>query len=483
MTVVPLEAALAAGPYDLVVVGTGFASTFFLTGWLEKARDPGRILVIERGRHDTHAWRVANRRYASIDHESTFRRSGRPDKEWTFTVAFGGSSNCWTGNVPRLLPSDFRLRSLYGVGDDWPIGYDDLAPHYDRVEAVMEVSGPERTPFPRSGPYPQPPHRPSEPDRIMAAAWPDHYFTMPTARARVATAHRPPCCASGVCGICPVNAKFTLLNDTADLFDDPRLTVVLETEALAVETAAGRATGVRLRHAGREQVVPAALVVLGANAIFNAHLLLASGDTHPLVGRRLHEQVGVEAEVFLDGVDNFQGSTFITGHGYMLYDGPHRREHAACLMEFHNVGRLRADFGKWRQVLPLRLVFEDLPQERNRVLAPDDGSGRPIAHFEGHSDYADRGIAAAEAALPRVLAALPVERIEVRKPVLRTEAHIQGTVMMGDDPATSVVDRTLVHHAVRNLVVLGSSAFPSCSPANPTLTLSALSLWSAAHLA
>jgi choline dehydrogenase-like flavoprotein len=63
-----------------------------------------------------------------------------------------------------------------------------------------------------------------------------------------------------------------------------------------------------------------------------------------------------------------------------------------------------------------------------------------------------------------------------------TESHILGTVVMGNDPATSVVDRTLVHHRLRNLVVLGGSAFPTVSPANPTLTISALSLWSAAKV-
>ena len=47
---------------------------------------------------------------------------------------------------------------------------------------------------------------------------------------------------------------------------------------------------------------------------------------------------------------------------------------------------------------------------------------------------------------------------------------------MGNDPATSVVDRNLVPHRIRNLAVLGSGAFPCATPANPTLTLAALSL-------
>jgi choline dehydrogenase-like flavoprotein len=53
---------------------------------------------------------------------------------------------------------------------------------------------------------------------------------------------------------------------------------------------------------------------------------------------------------------------------------------------------------------------------------------------------------------------------------------------MGNDPSDSVVDRTLRHHKVRNLLVLGSGAFPTCPAANPTLTLSSLSTWAAARL-
>jgi len=77
--------------------------------------------------------------------------------------------------------------------------------------------------------------------------------------------------------------------------------------------------------------------------------------------------------------------------------------------------------------------------------------------------------------------ALPIENIESIS-VARSTSHIQGTVVMGNDPATSVVDRHLVHHRIRNLAILGASAFPTASPAYPTLTISALSLWAADHL-
>lgn len=75
--------------------------------------------------------------------------------------------------------------------------------------------------------------------------------------------------------------------------------------------------------------------------------------------------------------------------------------------------------------------------------------------------------------LENVLRALPVERIDYL-PLNKSEAHNQGTTVMSDDPISSVVDRDLVHHQVRNLYVLGNSTFPTGAPANPTLTNTAL---------
>jgi len=184
-------------------------------------------------------------------------------------------------------------------------------------------------------------------------------------------------------------------------------------------------------------------------------------------------------EDLLDGVDGFGGSTSVTGIGYMLYDDEERRkDRAAVLLETWNIGKLRTEFGKWRHVLPLRLVFDVLPDDANRVsLDPD--RDRPIVHYEGHGHYTQKAIDTVEADLERILAPLPIEEIRVSKQTVATEAHIIGTTAMGNDPETSIVDRDCVHHRLRNVIVLGSSTFPTGGPANPTLTIAAQALRSA----
>ena len=55
--------------------------------------------------------------------------------------AVGGSTIHWSGHFPRFRPSDFRVRTLDGVADDWPLSYWDLAPYYDQNDAFIGVSG------------------------------------------------------------------------------------------------------------------------------------------------------------------------------------------------------------------------------------------------------------------------------------------------------------------------------------------------------
>ncbi|MFT5433054.1 MAG: choline dehydrogenase-like flavoprotein [Myxococcota bacterium] len=453
--------------YDAIIVGTGFASTFFLHRWLQAAPPSARVLVLERGVERTTDWRLANKFQLFEQARSSF--DNRTDeKEWLFTLAFGGSSNCWWACTPRFLPEDFELKSRYGVGADWPLDYDALEPYYVEAERLLGVGG-GRAPWKMSAPYPNPPHRMCTPGKLLAKADPAHWFPQPTARASGAQAGRKLCCNNGVCHLCPIDSKFSISNSMRAPYADPRVTVQLGSEVLQVETSAGVASGVVYRRNSREETAESDLVALGANAIFNAQLLLNSGLGEGGVGQHLHEQAGVYLVAELDGVSGFDGGTSISALGYPLYAGEHRRSRAGAHIEFRNSPpHLRPTDGRWRERLVLKLVFEDHAVPGSRVEAGE----RPIVTWGGHSPQTVAGLDAARELALEAIAALPVESVTVLKKD-PTEAHILGTARMGTDPTSSVVDDGLRHHRLRNLFVLGTSAFPASGPANPTLTMCA----------
>jgi choline dehydrogenase-like flavoprotein len=472
--------------HDAVVVGTGFASTFFLKRYLERAPAGVRVLVLERGHLYPHAERLKERRGEPTELAAINEAIGAtiinetPAKPWIFTTGFGGSSNCWFAGTPRFLPSDFRLRSLYGVGDDWPIGYEELDPWYERVEEIMAISGSADTPYPRSRPYPQPPHAFTPIDEILKRRYGNLYISQPTARARVAVGGRAPCCGNSVCAVCPVNAKFTIENSGMGVYEDPRVELRYGAQVHALDIAGSTVRSATVRSGGRDETVAAELFVLGANALFNPHILLNSGDPSPWTGRGLGEQIGIQATVLLDGLANIGGSTWVNANGYMLYDGAHRAEAGACLIEANNAAYFRAERGRWRDLMRLRLIIEDLPLQQNHV-APSSDPLRPRVSYLGHGSYAAAGIARAREQLGTVLEDLPVQQILFDR-VFDSEAHILGTTRMSRSPDDGVVDPDLVHHRFRNLLVLGGGAFVTYSPANPTLTLSALAMRAADRL-
>jgi hypothetical protein len=142
---------------------------------------------------------------------------------------------------------------------------------------------------------------------------------------------------------------------------------------------------------------------------------------------------------------------------------------------------LRLERGRWNERLILGFLFDDIPSDANRVTVSPSDPALPRVEFTDYSDYAKTAADRIPQMIDRLAQALPIERL-VSTSLGTTAAHIQGTVVMGNDPATSVVDRHLIHHQYRNLLVLGSSAYPTASPAYPTLTISALSLWAADHI-
>lgn len=469
--------------YDLVVVGTGFASTFFLYQYLKKAPKNSKVLVLERGYLFSHADRrkalagdEASASNLNPGYNKTFVNRN-PEKHWVFTVGFGGSSNCWYACTPRFLPSDFKMKTLYGVADDWPVQYEELEPYYTRVERLMHIAGPEETPFPKSEPYPLPPHRFATVDTLLKKAYGKLYISQPTARASQAVNGRNACCASAVCAVCPVNAKFTIENSNMGVYEDPRVELIYGAQVSSLDFAGDKVEMVNFVTDGKESRVRGEVVALGANAIFNANILLNSNDRSPFTGKGIGEQLGLDVVVYLKDLHNAGGSTWVNANGYMLYDGEHRRDYAACLIESNNAPFLRLESGKWRHLATFRMIFEDLPSAKNYVAKGEDRL-KPEIHFNGHSQYTTNAVEKMKDKLPALLGCLPVERIEYKDP-FPTEAHILGTTRMSKDRTSGVVDKNLIHHEYRNLFVLGSGSFTTYTPNNPTLTLSALSMLAA----
>lgn len=471
--------------YDLIVVGTGFASSFFLKKALSK---PGfkqkKILVLEKGHFYPHAERlkVEKGEYSSYQKYSSLWQDNinnlNEKKVWQFTTAYGGSSNCWWGCTPRFMPNDFRLKSRYGIGQDWPLTYDELDPYYYEAEDIMSVAGPEMTPFPRNGKYPLPPHTFSPVDKILHKKYGNQYISQPTARASRQLSHRNGCLAYSTCHTCPVNAKFTIENGNMGVYEDPRVEILYGCNVYSLEIIGNIVRKVLFQKDGIEMSVSGEVIALGANPFFNSNILLNAGDLNPLTGRGIGEQLGMQVQIYLDDLKNVGGSSWVNANGYMLYDGNHRMDFAACLIEVNNAPYfIRVERGKHLNVASFRMVFEDLPLNSNYVAATAN-KFKPEIHFKERSNYALKGIENMKVKLPEVLSCLPVEKI-IYGNTEPNEGHIIGGTRMSKDIKSGVVDKYMVHHQYRNLFVLGAGAFTTYSPANPTLTLSAMSLLAA----
>ena len=285
-----------------------------------------------------------------------------------------------------------------------------------------------------------------------------------------------------------------------------------------IETdAQGLATGATwVDRDGAEHFEPAKVVVLAANAIGTARLLLLSGDArHPdglanssgLVGRRLmmHPFANV-AGLFDEPLMSWQGQFGDLIESLEFYETDERRG-------FVRGARwgLAPTGGPINTALPSRagtqvwgpdhhlhvrshlghganwgLFAEDLPDEANRVTLSDsvaDSSG--IAAPEVHYRMGDNARKMLDFHIERATESLleaGAHSIEVDRLMRYSGWHLLGTARMGDDPATSVLDRWNRSHDVPNLYVVDGSSFVTSSGVNPTSTIVAIALRAAEHM-
>ncbi|HEY8206994.1 MAG TPA: GMC family oxidoreductase [Myxococcaceae bacterium] len=298
-----------------------------------------------------------------------------------YTRYLGGTTLQWLGTSLRMLPSDFRLRSLYGRGVDWPLAYEDLAPFYARAEGELGVAGDAEeqaylgVSFPDGYAYPMEPVPPSYSDALVAAGLEGMRFqigdevlpvqvsstaqarnTRPDPRRDPGSAGpssdpwaRERCEGYASCvPICPVQAKYSALRTLRRAPPD-RVEILTRTVAsrLRVDPGTGRITGVvckRYRSPSSPEhtveVVGGTLVVLAAGAIENAKVLLASGlaNSSDQVGRNLMDHpFPMSWGLLRERAGTFRGPGSTSGIE-TLRDGSFRRERAAFRIELSNWG-------------------------------------------------------------------------------------------------------------------------------------------------
>ena len=136
----------------------------------------------------------------------------------------GGSSLAWGAVSPRFLENDFRLKSRYGVGEDWPLAYRDLAPDYLAAEQFMGVSGHDDNPFvpAREAPFPMRGFEMSDTDLFVKQACDRldiRLHSIPTARNTEPYRGRSKCLNYGVCRACPIGAIYSSDQTVDELLD------------------------------------------------------------------------------------------------------------------------------------------------------------------------------------------------------------------------------------------------------------------------
>jgi choline dehydrogenase-like flavoprotein len=447
----------------------------------------------------------------------------------------GGMASRWEAICLRRPPQEFRTRTLYGYGHDWPLDYDDLEPWYGRAETLLGVAGTDAdNPFapPRSTPHPLPPFPLAWDDRWLAERLEAdglHLHTTPQARTREPYDGRLECVNFGTCSVCPIGARYSPHLHLERAVATGRVRLHTNTAVRRVLTdRAGRARGLLVRPAdggGTEREHPADRIVIAAGALESARLLLLStapghpdglGNRTGAVGRDLvfhHMWLGRLRfrEALYPG--RFGGWT---GQSHQFLDPPGRGRHGGVKLELSSrrayathepvrvwetpgdvlgeaetaddVARALAPTRHWR---PITFHAEARPGPETESAkhltlgAARDRFGDPVAHVHYELDDFDREthrfcrelferFRKASGADDGVLADAGT---------YYSGFHHMGTCRMGVDQTDGVTDSFGRVHGVPGLAVAGGALFAGSGTVNPTLTMVALALRLADRLA
>jgi choline dehydrogenase-like flavoprotein len=454
--------------------------------------------------------------------------------DWFRGRMLGGRTNHWGRISLRMGPDDFRRKSLDGLGDDWPIGYDDVKPYYDKLDRLVGIFGSmEGIPNEPDGVF-QPPPKPRCYELLIKQAADTLNITCVPNRLSILTQPlngRPACHYCGQCGRgCATHANFS---STSVLLPPALATGKLRiiTGAMAREVITndgGLVTGVSYVDTKdrRDYEVRARIVVLAASACETARLLLNSksgrfpdglANSSGVVGRNLTDSTGLSVGGHIPkmehGVPHNEDGTG-GAHLYMPWwldnknlDFP-RGYHVELgggkrgapgfgfmsgIQRFNGVGgygtSLKEDYRRFYgatvnfsgrgEMIPNTDTYCEI--DPNVV----DTYGIPVLRF--HAKFGESEILQAKhmqdtfREIIHTMGGTPLSSMPSREanyglePVGRI-IHEVGTTRMGSDPQTSVLNANCQAHDVKNLFVADAGPFVSNSHKNCTWTILALAM-------
>jgi choline dehydrogenase-like flavoprotein len=455
---------------------------------------------------------------------------------WVRARLLGGKTAIWGRLALRLSDYDFKAKSRDGYGEDWPIGYADVAPYYDKVDEYLGISGvKEGLPYLPDGIFQRPTRLNAAEVRLRESLQKMGRVLTPY-RAGVTTdglkhnKYRSRCYGRGACnrrsGGCDIHAAFD--SPTGLIYpamDTGNLT--LRTNATAyevtVDPATGRARGVSFidTETRRTYEAKGRAVILAASTLESARLMLLSKS--PAYPNGIGNSSGHVGHNFCEHMMGPSVSGLVkdlVGKPRTLDDG---RPGGFYLPRFRNLDQKHPDFirgygfegssglgmfpgnaydtpgfgtGFKKQVrdhagafISMGAFGEVLARYENYMdLDPDvkDAWGIPVLRFHYRFGDNERKMAADMAVTGReMFEAAGIEVLEADANML-TEGwsiHELGTARMGTDPKTSVLDQFQQSHDVKNLLVVDGSSHVNASCQNPTWTIMALAWRSCDHLA
>ncbi|MFN9256244.1 MAG: FAD-dependent oxidoreductase [Gemmatimonas sp.] len=532
------DSSTAVHETDICIIGSGITAAMMAAHLAE--RSSRRILVVEAGAHTTpFAQRTAARERYLAYGESPWKSDHLDDQNafgttWGYSPSMhvGGLAMHWGGVSPRYSPEDFRVKSLYGLGDDWPFSYDDLDPFYQEAEERMGVAGEQGPPAldPRGKPYPLPP-LPVNHNLAQLQQWAGNAgiaaWSTPSAKNSTPFAGRAQCQRCDSCyPVCPTGAKYSPDFTWEALVRERKVTLLTETlvRRLEADARTGRithATGNRTDRSGAPVEIRATTFVLAAGFVWSPHLLLLSrssafpeglANRSGLVGRYLagHRNVNAYLRLTLELLPGINAQHSLVSKQFMRPGRQSRYLRHDLRIWESNVGReprLRGDDGAlllgdamlqdWQRrakgaTARVRGYYDVLPDRDSRLTLHDTqrnrfGDPMPTVAFRDAPESAALREWQEEQLreLFRRMARAgngEILRMENSANDLGQE-HPTGGCRLGTDPASSVVNAEGRAHDHENLWVAGAPTQPTAGCCNGTLTFAAVGLRTAAAIA